>query len=145
VPTPGAAILPLTTGSTQLSSGERASVGPLSLPGLSLTSLADDASFFGRLDDDTFREAYAFLPQGGVGDALNKCMIQLEESFDPEIKQVLGQTHDSVMGQVRTEKLEDLKEEVIAVFEQELPMECQGIKLRIPCEFFSGRNWKECG
>ena len=100
--------------------------------------------FFGRLDENTFREAYAFIPQGTVGDALNKCMIVLENSFDPEEKQILGQVHDSIMGQVRLDKLDELREEVIEVFQAPMPMECQGITLRIPCEFASGPNWKDC-
>jgi DNA polymerase-1 len=101
--------------------------------------------FFGRLDDGTFREAYAFIPQGTVGDALNKVMIRLEDRFDLDIAMVLGQVHDSVMGQCRTEHLDVIREMVIEEFEQPLPMECQGLTLRIPCEFSSGINWYECG
>lgn len=102
--------------------------------------------FFGRLDDNTFREAYAFIPQGTVGDALNKFMIQLEDQWEgrDDVK-ILGQVHDSVMGVCANSELTNVQAQVEHVFTQELPMTCRGIPLKIPCEFNHGANWKECG
>ena len=102
--------------------------------------------FFGRLDDNTFREAYAFIPQGTVGDALNKFMIQLEDLWcDRDDVMILGQVHDSVMGVCSNSELTNIKAQVEHVFTQPLPMECKGVPLRVPCEFSHGSNWKECG
>lgn len=102
--------------------------------------------FFGRLDDNTFRLGYSFVPQSTVGDALNKCLIDLEaETCAKNDVQILGQVHDSVFGQCLPEALPYVRELVTTIFERELPMECKGMQLRIPCEFKSGSNWKECG
>lgn len=103
--------------------------------------------FFGRLDDNTYREAYAFIPQGTVGDCLNKFMIQLEDKWEEEKRDdvlIQGQVHDSIFGTCRAESLESIQTEVNHVFTQPLPMECKGITLRIPCDFKSGATWKEC-
>ena len=101
--------------------------------------------FFGRMDENTFREAYAFIPQGTVGDALNKCMIHLEDLWqDHDDVKILGQVHDSIFGIGRDESMEQIQEEVEAEFTKPLPMTCKGIPLRIPCEFKQGKNWKEC-
>ena len=46
--------------------------------------------------------------------------------------------------EIISSELDELREEVIEVFQAPMPMECQGITLRIPCEFASGPNWKDC-
>jgi DNA polymerase-1 len=102
--------------------------------------------FMGRLEEATYREAYAFIPQSTVGDTINLSMVELERRFGGRTDvQLFGQVHDSVFGQCRGEVLDEVRAEIEEVLERPLPMECEGLTLRIPCEFTSGANWKECG
>tara|TARA_R110002110_G_scaffold120591_4_gene295867 strand:- start:245 stop:2233 length:1989 start_codon:yes stop_codon:yes gene_type:complete len=100
--------------------------------------------FFGRLEDNTYREAYAFLPQSSIGDAVNLSLIELEGRFTGRSDiQILGQVHDSVFGQCSPDALPYVEQNVVEVLQRELPMNVYGVPLRIPCEFKSGKNWKE--
>ena len=102
--------------------------------------------FMGRLEEATYREAFAFLPQSSCADCLNIALINLEQEFgDREDIQIFGQVHDSIFGQCTPEVLDHCRERVEAMLERELPLERNNITLRIPCEFTSGANWKECG
>lgn len=68
--------------------------------------------FLGLLDDNVFREAYAYKPQSTVGELLNRGLIKIYN--DPDLGPFmfdikLGVTvHDSVVFQFREEFLEDL-------------------------------------
>lgn len=62
--------------------------------------------FLGRLDDDTFRQAYAFYGQSTVGRNLNEGIITTyNDQYDPERKSsmydvdIFTQVHDSLKGQ----------------------------------------------
>jgi len=105
--------------------------------------------FFGRLEDNTYREAYAFLPQSSIGDAVNLSLIELEQrftdrSYGPSADiQILGQVHDSIFGQCKADAVDYVESNVVEVLQRELPMNVYGVPLRIPCEFKSGANWKE--
>jgi len=100
--------------------------------------------FFGRTDEATYREAFAFLPQSEVSDHLNSCMVRLEDEYgDGPIAMVVGQVHDSILGLVRPDHVDVVKARVEEIMTSPLPRECKGIQLRIPCEFKVGANWKE--
>jgi len=100
--------------------------------------------FFGRLEDNTYREAYAFLPQSSIGDQINLSLIELEKRFEGRNDiQILGQVHDSVFGQCESSSLDYVESNVVEVLQRELPMQVYGTQLRIPCEFKHGANWKE--
>jgi len=102
--------------------------------------------FFGRFGDDMYREAYAHVPQGSVGEGLNRMLTQAEEATkDRQDIQVLCQVHDSIVGQSKIDSLEETEEIITTILEQPLPCTCAGIQLRIPADFSSGTNWKECG
>jgi len=57
--------------------------------------------YFGRIDDSTFREAIAWLPQSTVAILINKIWVKIEDTI-PQV-QVLLQVHDSLAGQIPTE------------------------------------------
>jgi DNA polymerase-1 len=100
--------------------------------------------FFGRMEDATYREAYAFLPQSSIGDTVNLSLIELERRFDGRTDlQILGQVHDSIFGQCKPDALDFVRSNVVEVLQRELPMSVYGVPLRIPCEFKTGANWKE--
>lgn len=52
--------------------------------------------FYGRTDDNTYREAYAYRPQSTIPDITNHLMLGLREAFGPEMWLHL-QCHDSVL------------------------------------------------
>lgn len=63
--------------------------------------------YFGRIDDSTFREAIAWLPQSTVGVLINKIWVNLwPELSSPIPIEVLLQVHDSLDGQFPTEHTE---------------------------------------
>jgi DNA polymerase I-like protein with 3'-5' exonuclease and polymerase domains len=102
--------------------------------------------FMGRLEEKTYREAFAFLPQSSCADCLNIALIELEHLFGARSDiDIFGQVHDSVFGQCTPDVLDECRADVERVLERELPMERDGITLRVPCEFTHGANWKECG
>lgn len=65
-------------------------------------------NYFGRIDDSTFREAIAWLPQSTVGILINKIWLNLWEATGglPGSLEVLLQVHDSLCGQFPTERSE---------------------------------------
>lgn len=65
-------------------------------------------NYLGRIDDSTFREAIAWLPQSTVGVLINHIWVNLFEdaSKDAELE-VLLQVHDSLDGQFPTERREE--------------------------------------
>lgn len=65
-------------------------------------------NYFGRIDDSTFREAIAWLPQSTVGILINKIWLALWEAYKRgEVAiEVLLQVHDSLCGQFPTTELE---------------------------------------
>lgn len=52
--------------------------------------------FYGRTDDNTYREAYAYRPQSTVPDIANALMLRLRETFGAEMWLHM-QCHDSVL------------------------------------------------
>jgi DNA polymerase-1 len=102
--------------------------------------------FFGRFGDGLFREAYAHVPQSSVGEGLNRMLIQVGDKLRgrDDIFPML-QVHDSIVGQCKLDCIGETEAIVTEILEQPLPCECQGMQLRIPADFSTGMNWKECG
>lgn len=65
-------------------------------------------NYFGRIDDSTFREAIAWLPQSTVGILINKIWVNIwdEAGATGFPIEVLLQVHDSLDGQFPTERKE---------------------------------------
>ncbi len=61
--------------------------------------------FFGRIDDSTFRDAIAWLPQSTVGILINHIWVNLWENN--KWVEVLLQVHDSLAGQFPTARKEE--------------------------------------
>ena len=100
--------------------------------------------FFGRYDDETFREAYAWEPQSTVGMGINFRLNDLEDMWRGRRDvYLLGQTHDSMVGECLPGCRDEIEETVRRVMETPLPMVCEGMQLRIPVDIKFGNNWKE--
>jgi len=101
--------------------------------------------FLGRAGEDLIRAAIAFFPQSAAADHINRAITRIEARLrDVEGAEILLQVHDSVAGQCYPDSLERVKAIVIEELEAPLPIEFDGIKLVVPADFATGKNWKDC-
>ena len=101
--------------------------------------------FLGRSGEDLIRAAVAFFPQSAAADHINRAIIRIEARLRAvEGAEILLQVHDSVAGQCYPDSLERVKEIVIEELEEPLPIEFNGVKLIVPADFATGKNWKDC-
>jgi DNA polymerase I-like protein with 3'-5' exonuclease and polymerase domains len=99
--------------------------------------------FFGRLDDDTFREAYSHSAQSTVADLMNRALHLCEETFNENDCRVVLQVHDELVLEVRADSttaqhyIQRLRNIM------EYPMRFSGIAepLVIPADISIGVNW----
>jgi len=96
--------------------------------------------FYGRLDDNMFRQAYAFKPSSVVADTINCLLRRLHGARNPERLLHLAQVHDSWIGLVR----EDYLDEALGLIRDEDSWNprfaLRGGALRIPIEVKVGTN-----
>lgn len=105
------------------------------------TPLGRERHFYGRMDDSTFREAYAYTPQSVIPDITNHLMLrlwELKECFDLEF---LLQVHDSLLLQAPIERVPE-----IAAFCKDLnawhpKIILAGGELQIPVTVEVGTRW----
>jgi uracil-DNA glycosylase family 4 len=97
--------------------------------------------FFGRVDDDMFRSAYAFRPQSHVGDLINRAfalatLVLKAERCEPRI-----QMHDEIVFNCPKESLSEALPKIKALLE--IPTFFEGISdpLIIPGDFAVGDSW----
>lgn len=106
-----------------------------------VTPLGRKRTFLGRLNDNTYRAAYAFSPQSTVGELLQLSIQDIYEKCD--YIEILLNIHDEVICQVDNNEasiaaaLADVKKYM------ERPIEINGRILTIPCEFKIGPSWGE--
>ena len=96
--------------------------------------------FFDRMGKDLFKEAYAFVPQSTLVDDVNKGTIELFYKGEPRLE-ILTQTHDSVLVQVKPEDVGWAIKLMKDCLEQ--PFLCGGELLTIPVEVKTGLSWGE--
>jgi DNA polymerase-1 len=96
--------------------------------------------FFGRLDETTYRSAYAFEPQSTVGDLTNAILIKIERLLPKDVHIVL-QVHDEGDFEVPLDKVD----EVVSLIKEcsKIPLQlCPGRPpLIIPVEIKVGETW----
>jgi DNA polymerase-1 len=97
--------------------------------------------FFGRLEDTTFREAVAFIPQSTVADVLNRGLYNLYWAEYPGLD-ILLQIHDEIVIQFPQERAyEEIWELMQHVFY--IPLEIHGKVFTIPLGAVGGKTWNE--
>lgn len=95
-----------------------------------------------RLEDETYREGYAFVPQSEVGISTNqRALIPLyhwlkEQPFEAHINL---QVHDSVVVSVPWRHVADVAEQLRSTWE--VPTTYYGQELIIPCSYKVGMQW----
>jgi uracil-DNA glycosylase family 4 len=104
------------------------------------TPLGRMRMFFGRMDEETFRSAYAFLPQSLIADIINQAFFTLDKSLPAGCRLIL-QVHDELV----IEADESLVPEVIALMRTaiEIPIRFENVDVPmiIPQEIKIGPNW----
>ena len=102
--------------------------------------------FFSKLDHNTFKRAYAFLPQCTVAEITNDGLVAMEKSIEELDGFVLLQVHDSVMYEIPERNLEQSIEVATMAMTQPLeviPFFGQPDILTIPVEVKYGTHWGE--
>jgi DNA polymerase-1 len=94
--------------------------------------------FFGRRDEDeTFRQAVAYDPQGSLGDILNRGMLNVFRANDC---QLLMQIHDAILVQYPEAREDEVIPKVQAQLRQQIELR-HGRDLIMPFDVKVGFNW----
>jgi DNA polymerase I-like protein with 3'-5' exonuclease and polymerase domains len=99
--------------------------------------------FYSRLDDDCYRQAYAYRPQSTIPDVTNHLMLHLLESrrLGAFEFRLLLQCHDSVLLEVPECFVPKIARECLATEHWHPRIDLPGGRLIIPTEVEVGRNW----
>lgn len=124
----------------------------LQTKGYMVTPFGLRRTFWGRRwDDATLRTAIAFVPQHCVGVLMNVGIYNLWERFEGKPDgdvQILLNLHDAVLGQVRTDKMDELLPQILECLRFPFPVEDIHGKTRevlIPFDVEVGHNWNKEG
>lgn len=106
------------------------------------TPLGRIRTFYGRLDDELFREALSFVPQSTVVDVINRAWYELSmtEPFKKRRSLFYGQCHDSLLFEV--ENVEETRKVIDEVFSKQ-KFEIHDRICVIPWDVSVGPNWKD--
>jgi len=96
--------------------------------------------FMGRLDEETFRSAYGFLPQSLVVDIINKALVNLTQIL-PEYCHVVLQVHDELVVEAVDYKVPECIELMRTACEIPIMIPPVIYPLIIPAEIGVGDNW----
>lgn len=102
--------------------------------------------FFGRANEDLYKEAYANIPQSTVPDSLRMELYEFNrENKDCDFN-IVQEGHDSILALVKNGEEKDVAKELKKY--QEQPIDFSGCslsrgKLVIPVEFKVGERWSE--
>jgi DNA polymerase I-like protein with 3'-5' exonuclease and polymerase domains len=102
--------------------------------------------FFSKLDDNTFRRAYAFLPQCTVAEITNEAIVKMEPKILALDGFVLLQVHDSVLIEVPERNLQEAYEIVVSSMTQPIevyPFYGDADLMTIPVDVKWGTHWGE--
>ena len=98
--------------------------------------------FYGRLDEETFRQAYNWIPQTTVGDVINDACWEIDSELDSSKARLILQVHDEVDIEVHKDYL--YKATAIIKKALEIPIIFKDLPpLLIPVEFSFGPNWND--
>lgn len=104
------------------------------------TPIGRERTFYGRLNDGTFREAFAFAPQSVIPDITNALMLYLADY--PEYEFLL-QVHDSLLIQVLEKDIQSLVDRARDQEAWHPVIDLPGGRLVIPVDIELGKTWGE--
>ena len=102
--------------------------------------------FFSKLDDNTFRRAYAFLPQCTVAEITNDAIVKMEPMILALDGFVLLQVHDSVLVEVPEQNVQEAYEIIVSAMTQSIevyPFYGDADVMTIPVDVSIGSHWGE--
>lgn len=107
------------------------------------TPLGRERLFYGRMDDSTFREAYAYRPQSTIPDITNHLMLHLMAQREQGALDfvLLLQCHDSLLLELPESAVALVAQECLATERWHPKIELAGGTLVIPTEVKTARNW----
>jgi DNA polymerase I-like protein with 3'-5' exonuclease and polymerase domains len=97
--------------------------------------------FFGRLDDEIYRQAYSHSAQSIVADVIDRAFALADEVFDESECFPLLQVHDEIVFACREGLEQKYVPLVKRVMEYPIQIEGVGAPLVIPSETTVGPNW----
>jgi uracil-DNA glycosylase family 4 len=99
----------------------------------------------GRLDDETYREAYSWKPQHMPPAIVGRAAVAIHHEVLPNIKdrraRVLNQVHDALLIQVPLDGFDEIAEECVQ--RMLLPVDIHGKDIIIPVDYKVGFNWRD--
>lgn len=109
------------------------------------TPLGRVRQFWGRLDDDTFRQAYAYKPQATIPDVVNHLMLYLMDLRKQRILtfRLLLQSHDSILLEVPAGAESAIAKVCLDTVPWHPRIDLPGGRLVIPTEVKVGEVWGE--
>lgn len=101
--------------------------------------------FYGYMNDDTFREAYAYRPQSTIPDITNHMILHLMKLRDAGLLsfRLLLQCHDSALMEVSPSDVPAVAEVCRDIDQWQSGIELSGGILKIPTEIEQGDVWGE--
>ena len=107
------------------------------------TPLGRRRVFLGRIDNETFRSGYSFIPQSVVCDVINRAIVVLESVLQAEGAYPILQVHDEIDFLCPTDNVPTAIQKIRNVLEY--PIDIEGIvaPLIIPCDIAIGANWHD--
>jgi len=97
--------------------------------------------FLNRMDDSTFRAAYAHSAQCLVGDLINRAATLFELLYPPEECRILLQVHDELVFECKKGYESIYIPRIKNLMEYELHFPSTPVPLKIPAEITVGPNW----
>lgn len=97
--------------------------------------------FFGRFDDDTFRQAYSHSAQTIVAHTINRAAVLADTLFDPHECPLLMQVHDELVFNPLEECAEDYAKALKSIMEYPIKFDGVDEPLTIPADVSLGVNW----
>jgi DNA polymerase I-like protein with 3'-5' exonuclease and polymerase domains len=104
------------------------------------TPLGRERYFYGRLEDETYRAAYAFKPQSIVCDTIDALIVHVGQRRNPELCHTLAQIHDAGLWLIREDYLSEMNSIVFADKDWNPRMQMPGGTLVIPFDAKTGEN-----
>lgn len=105
------------------------------------TPIGRERYFYGRMDDSTFREAYAYCPQSTIPDITNHLMLKFWENREYLDVEFLLQVHDSLLLQAPPERVGEIAELAKDLKAWHPKIVLAGGELLIPVEVEVGERW----
>jgi len=105
------------------------------------TPMGRERYFYGRVDDNLYREAYAYKPPSVVNDVINSLIRFVDEHRDPEQLHFVLQAHDAAIMLVQKEYMPQALRLVGAESEWNPKIPLMGGILQIPIEAKAGECW----